>query len=187
MDQRISSGEWCRRSLVRSQLVLALFLFFMQHIAGKFRSKACIYPASIREIFSRRGPLSSGVIMCMYGNFTVRLVTVYECTKLLIALFFRWTMHGVKGLQAIQKLFTIHSILWALCYNVSNYYRRLYNSLKDGSVVWFRVDSWRKEGTGRYICTCWLRKGEGDSVLHYNTYMWRVSCHLPGYENHGNT
>ncbi len=40
------------------------------------RNKACIYPALKREIFSRHGPLSSGVIMCMYGNFTVRLVTV---------------------------------------------------------------------------------------------------------------
>ncbi len=41
------------------------------------RSKAEIFPALIREIFSRRGPLSSGVIMCMYGNFTFRLVTMY--------------------------------------------------------------------------------------------------------------
>jgi hypothetical protein len=40
-------------------------------------AQACIYPALIREIFSRLGPLSSGVIMCMYGNFTVRLVTVW--------------------------------------------------------------------------------------------------------------
>jgi hypothetical protein len=32
------------------------------------------------EIFSRRGPLSSGVIMCMYGNFTFRLLTVYVST-----------------------------------------------------------------------------------------------------------
>ncbi len=30
-----------------------------------------------RSLGSRRGPLSSGVIMCMYRNFTVRLVTVY--------------------------------------------------------------------------------------------------------------
>jgi hypothetical protein len=33
-------------------------------------------PRSHTEIFSRRGPLSSGVIMCMNGNFTFRLVSV---------------------------------------------------------------------------------------------------------------
>ncbi len=47
------------------------------------RRKACIYPALIREIFSRREPLSSCVIMCMYGNFTFRLVTVHAQCSLL--------------------------------------------------------------------------------------------------------
>ncbi len=60
-----------------------IFTFFSAVYHGKIpevlknrRSIAGIYPALIREIFSRRGPLSSGVIMCMYGNFTLRLVTV---------------------------------------------------------------------------------------------------------------
>jgi hypothetical protein len=81
--QGISSGEWCLRSWVRSHPVLALY-FFSSSISrensgsvNKFRSEACIYPALIRKIFSRLGPLSSGVIMCMYRNFTVRLVTVW--------------------------------------------------------------------------------------------------------------
>jgi hypothetical protein len=80
--QGISSGEWCLRSWVRSYPMLALY-FFSSSISRensgsvkKFRSEACIYPALIRKIFSRLGPLSSGVIMCMYRNFTVRLVTV---------------------------------------------------------------------------------------------------------------
>ena len=81
--QGISSGEWCLGSWVRTHPVLAL-CFFSRSISREnsgsvknCRSQACIYPALIRKIFSRLGPLSSGVIMCMYGNFTVRLVTVY--------------------------------------------------------------------------------------------------------------
>ena len=80
--QGISSGELYIRSWVRSHRVLALFFFscsISRENSGsvrKFRSEACIYPALIRKIFSRLGPLSSGVIMCMYRNFTVRLVTV---------------------------------------------------------------------------------------------------------------
>ncbi len=80
--QRMNSSEWCLRLQVRSYLVHA-FYFFPCSISRENsgcvknrRRKACIYPALIREIFSRRGPLSSGVIMCMYGNFTFRLVTV---------------------------------------------------------------------------------------------------------------
>jgi hypothetical protein len=85
--QGISSGEWCLRAWVRTHPVLAL-CFFSRSISRensgsvkKFRSEACIYPALIRKIFSRLGPLSSGVIMCMYRNFTVRLVTVYGFFK----------------------------------------------------------------------------------------------------------
>jgi hypothetical protein len=80
--QGISRSEWCLRSQVRSHPVLAVYFFscsISRENSGSVkncRSKACIYPALVREIFSRRGPLSSGVIMCMYRNFTVRLVTV---------------------------------------------------------------------------------------------------------------
>jgi hypothetical protein len=56
-------------------------LYFHAVYRGKipevFQGKACIYPALVREIFSRTEPLSSCVIMCMYRNFTIRLVTVY--------------------------------------------------------------------------------------------------------------
>jgi hypothetical protein len=82
--QRINSSRWCLRSQVRSYPVLAFYVFscsISPENSGSIknrRCKTCIYPALIREIFSRRGPLSSGVIMCMYGNFTVRLVTVYD-------------------------------------------------------------------------------------------------------------
>ncbi len=81
--QGISSSEWCRRWQVRSHHVLARYYFscsITRENSGSFkycRSKACIYPSLVREIFSRRGPLSSSVIMCMYRNFTVRLVTVH--------------------------------------------------------------------------------------------------------------
>ncbi len=80
--QGISSSKWCIRSQVRSHPVLVLY-FFSYSISPEnsgsvknCRGKACIYLALVWEIFSRRGPLSSGVIMCMYRNFTVRLVTV---------------------------------------------------------------------------------------------------------------
>ena len=81
--QRISSSQWCLRSQDRSYPVLAFYVFSCRispENSGSVknrRCKTCIYPALIREIFSRRGPLSSGVIMCMYGNFTFRLVTVH--------------------------------------------------------------------------------------------------------------
>ncbi len=87
MAQRISSSQRCLRSQDRSYPVL-VFSFFSCNISPKNSGsvknrwcKACIYPALIRDIFSRRGPLSSGVIMCMYGNFTVRLVTVHTIQK----------------------------------------------------------------------------------------------------------
>ena len=87
MAQRISSSQWCLRSQDRSYPVLAFYVFscsISPENSGSVknrRCKTCIYPALIREIFSRRGPLSSGVIMCMYGNFTVRLVTVQSLTR----------------------------------------------------------------------------------------------------------
>ncbi len=94
--QRISSSQWCLRSQNRSYRALA-FNFFSCSISpensGSVKNswcKACIYPALIWEIFSRRGPLSSGVIMCMYGNFTVRLVTVH--------------IHYVRAAHPIQEL-----------------------------------------------------------------------------------
>ncbi len=80
--QKINSSEWCLRSQVRSYPMLAFYIFscsISPENSGSVknrRRKACIYPVLIREIFSRREPLSSGVIMCMYGNFTFRLVTV---------------------------------------------------------------------------------------------------------------
>ncbi len=83
MAQRISSSRWCLRTQDRSYPVVAFYVFLCSispENSGSVknrRCKTCIYPTLIREIFSRRGPLSSGVIMCMYGNFTVRLVTVH--------------------------------------------------------------------------------------------------------------
>ena len=81
--QKINSSEWCLRSWVRSYPGLPFYFFSCSKSpenSGSVknrRRKACIYPALIREIFSRCEPLSSGVIMCMYGNFTFRLVTVW--------------------------------------------------------------------------------------------------------------
>ncbi len=81
--QSIIGRERCLRLQVRSFPVFAHHVFscsISRENSGSVknrRSIACIYPALIRKIFSRRGPLSSGVIMCMYGNFTFRLVTVY--------------------------------------------------------------------------------------------------------------
>jgi hypothetical protein len=115
--------------------------------------------------------------------FTVNY-SVYECTKRLIALFYKWTMHGLKAWQNRNYLHYTFDPLSA-SYNVSNHYRRLYNSLKDGSAVWFRVDERRGQVDISAHVGCWRVK----ETVSYNTYTWKVSCHFSerGYENHDNT
>jgi hypothetical protein len=106
--QRISSSQWCLRPQDRSYPALAFYVFSCRispensGSVNNRRCKTCVYPALIREIFSRRGPLSSGVIMCLYGNFTVRLVTVCSQTKpLLVATFYRCDLLHCKKRFAI--------------------------------------------------------------------------------------
>jgi hypothetical protein len=80
--QGISSGEWCLRSWVRTYPVLALCFF---HAVYRGKIPEVLKNSGVRHVFIPLlygkyflGPLSSGVIMCMYRNFTVRLVTVWS-------------------------------------------------------------------------------------------------------------
>ncbi len=95
---------------IRSYPVFA-FYFFSCSISREnsgsvknHRSKACIYPALIREIFSRHGPLSSGVIMCMYGNFFNNLVPF---PALFLIYFFLLLQYSI-----LQDSSSLHLLRW---------------------------------------------------------------------------